>query len=150
MPFKPEDHHRLMRAAIEQARKSKFEKGIPIGSVLVRDGEIIGRGHNKRVQEGDPTAHAEIDCLRNAGRIGSYKETTLYSTLQPCQLCTGAILLFGIPRVVVGECETFAGAADHLTSQGVEVINLNLEECKQLMRDFIAENLTLWNEDIGR
>ncbi len=145
------DHYYpLMRAAIEQARKSKFEKGIPIGSVLVRDGKIIGRGHNKRVQSGDPTAHAEIDCLRNAGRIGNYKDTTLFSTLQPCQLCTGAILLFGIPRVVVGECETFSGAADYLISQGVEVINLNLEECKQLMRDFIADNAALWSEDIGK
>lgn len=145
-----EDLHRFMRAAIEQARKSRSENGIPIGSVLVRDGEIIGRGHNRRVQDGDPTAHAEIDCLRNAGRIGSYKTSTLYSTLQPCQLCTGAVLLFGIPRVVVGERETFGGAADHLIANGVEVVNLNLEECKQMMREFIEKNPHLWDEDIGR
>jgi cytosine/creatinine deaminase len=150
MPSKADDNYVFMQAAIKQANKSRLEKGIPIGSVLVRSGRIIGRGHNKRVQDGDPTAHAEIDCLRNAGRIGNYNDTILFSTLQPCQLCTGAVLLFGIPRVVVGECETFPGAADHLISQGVEVINLNLEECKQMMREFIAENSKLWNEDIGK
>ncbi len=143
------DFAHFMRAAIEQAQKSRRENGIPIGSVLVRDNTIIGAGHNRRVQNGDPTADAEIECLRNAGRIGNYKDTTLYSTLMPCQLCTGAILLFGIPRVVAGEDETFRGASQHLISQGVEVVNLESEECKQLMREFIERNPQLWNEDIG-
>ena len=150
MSAKPEDFDPFMRAAIEQARKSREENGIPIGSVLELGGVIIGRGHNRRVQNGDPTAHAEIECLRDAGRIGSYKNTTLYSTLMPCQLCTGAILLFGIKRVVAGENETFHGASEYLTSQGVEVINLDLQECKQLMQEFITSNNQLWNEDIGR
>lgn len=139
----------FMRAAIEQARKSRDEHGIPIGSVLVRGSMIIGRGHNRRVQHGDPTAHAEIECLRDAGRIGNYKNTILYSTLMPCRLCTGAILLFGIKNVVAGENETFHGAVEYLVSQGVHVINLDLQECKQLMRDFITQNAQLWNEDIG-
>ena len=140
----------FMRAAIEQARKSRAEGGIPIGSVLERDNAIIGRGHNRRVQAGDPTALAEIDCLRIAGRIGGYRDTTLYTTLMPCQLCAGAILLFGIPRVVAGEDETFHGTSEYLLSQGVEVVNLDLPECKQLMREFIAGNRRLWDEDIGR
>lgn len=143
------DIDQFMRAAIEQARKSRDEHGIPIGSVLVRGGVIIGRGHNRRVQHGDPTAHAEIECLRDAGRIGNYKDTTLYSTLMPCQLCTGAILLFGIKNVVAGENETFHGASEYLVSHGVHVVNLDLQECRQLMHDFIAQNAQLWNEDIG-
>jgi cytosine/creatinine deaminase len=149
MPSRSQDIDQFMHAAIEQARKSRDERGIPIGSVLVRGGMIIGRGHNRRVQHGDPTAHAEIECLRDAGRIGNYKDITLYSTLMPCQLCTGAILLFGIKNVVAGENETFHGASEYLVSQGVHVINLDLQECKQLMRDFIAQNAQLWNEDIG-
>lgn len=141
---------RFMSAAIDEAKKGLSEGGIPIGSVLVRNNEIIGRGHNKRVQEGDPIIHAEIDCLRNAGRIGSYKGTTLYSTLMPCYLCAGAVVQFGIKRVVVGECETFAGGPDFMRSHGVEVVNLNIEECKEIMREFIKKNPKLWNEDIGK
>jgi cytosine/creatinine deaminase len=140
----------FMRAAIEQARKSKSEHGIPIGSVLVRDNQIVGRGHNRRVQHNDPLAHAEIDCLRNAGRIGSYGATTLYSTLMPCYLCAGAVVQFGIKQVVVGESETFSGAYDFMISKGVTIVNLNLQECKDLMRELLAANPSLWNEDIGR
>ena len=138
-----------MKAAIEEARKSSSEGGIPIGSVLVKNGQIIGRGHNKRVQQNDPIMHAEIDCLRNAGRIGKYSETLLYSTLMPCYLCAGAIVQFGIKKVVVGESENFSGAKDFLTSHGVKVVDLNLNKCKQLMKKFIQDNLDLWNEDIG-
>ena len=114
----------FMIEAISEANKGLNEGGIPIGSVLMRDGEIIGRGHNKRVQENNPVIHAEIDCLMNAGRIGSYKETVLYSTLMPCYLCAGAVVQFGIKKVVVGESKTFPGAADFLKSHGVEVIDL--------------------------
>jgi creatinine deaminase len=139
----------FMKAAIDEAGKGLSEGGIPIGSVLVRKGKIIGRGHNKRVQDNDPILHAEIDCLRNAGRVGTYKDTVLYSTLMPCYLCAGAIVQFGIKRVVVGESETFAGAQQFMESHGVEVTDLNLEECKRLMQDFIKANPDLWNEDIG-
>jgi len=139
----------FIRAAIDEARKGLQEGGIPIGSVLARKGEIIGRGHNKRVQEKDPILHAEIDCLRNAGRIGSYKDTILYSTLMPCYLCAGAIVQFGIKKVIAGESETFAGAKEFMESHGVEVIDLNLDECKRLMREFIENNPDLWKEDIG-
>lgn len=138
-----------MQAAFEEAKKSFDEGGIPIGSVLVKDGEIIGRGHNQRVQKDNPILHAEIDCLQNAGRIGSYGSAVLYSTLMPCYLCSGAIVQFGIKKVVAGENETFIGAKEFLESKGVEVINLNLEECKKLMRGFIQLNEKLWFEDIG-
>jgi len=140
----------FMKAAIEEAKKGLQEGGIPIGSVMVKDNKIIGRGHNRRVQENDPIMHAEIDCLRNAGRIGSYRGTVLYSTLMPCYLCAGAVVQFGIKKVVVGESENFAGAREFMESQGVEVVDLNLEECKQLMREFIKRKPELWNEDIGR
>lgn len=139
----------FMRAAIDEAKAGLAEGGIPIGSVLVRDGRIIGRGHNRRVQDGDPITHAEIDCLRNAGRIGSYRDTTLYSTLMPCYLCSGAVVQFEIPRVVVGESATFPGGPEFMRSHGVEVIDLDLDECKQMMRDFIAARPELWQEDIG-
>ena len=139
----------FMKAAIDEARTGLAEGGIPIGSVLVRDGVIIGRGHNKRVQDSDPVTHAEIDCLREAGRIGDYKNTVLYSTLMPCYLCAGAVVQFGIMKVYAGENETFDGAHDFMRSHGVEVINLDLEECKAMMRDFIAANPKLWFEDIG-
>lgn len=138
-----------MRAAIEEAVAGKQEGGIPIGSVLVRDGQIIGRGHNRRVQEGNPIAHAEIDCLERAGRVGMYSGTTLYSTLMPCYLCAGAVVQFGIRTVIVGESETFAGARAFMEEHGVAVTDLGLEECKTLMRAFIAANPALWNEDIG-
>ncbi|MFP4344615.1 MAG: nucleoside deaminase [Anaerolineales bacterium] len=140
---------KFMKAAIEEAEKGREEGGIPIGSVLVRDGKIIGRGHNRRVQQGNPILHAEIDCLQNAGRIGSYDDTVLYSTLMPCYLCSGAVVQFGIKKVVVGEDETFEGAPDFMQAHGVAVENLDLEACKGLMRDFIADNPALWREDIG-
>ena len=139
----------FMTAAIDEAKTGLSEKGIPIGSVLVKDGKIVGRGHNKRVQDGDPITHAEIDCLRNAGRVGSYKGAVLYSTLMPCYLCAGAVVQFGIKKVIVGESQTFPGAKEFMESHGVEVIDLNNEECIHIMEDFIEKNPTLWNEDIG-
>lgn len=140
----------FMEAAIAEAKKGLSEGGIPIGSVLVKDGKIIGAGHNKRIQDNDPVIHAEIDCLRNAGRIGSYKGTVLYSTLMPCYLCAGAVVQFGIEKVIAGESQTFEGAADFMKSMGVEVVDLDLEECKRLMSDFIDANPQLWKEDIGQ
>jgi cytosine deaminase len=140
----------FMAAAIAEAKQGLSEGGIPIGSVIVKDGQIVGRGHNKRVQENDPVTHAEIDCLRNAGRIGNYNDTTLYSTLMPCYLCAGAVVQFGIKKVIAGESATFPGAREFMESHGVEVIDLNLDECKQLMSNFIQKNPRLWNEDIGK
>ena len=140
----------FMRAAIAQARKSRSEGGIPIGAALALGDRLIAVGHNKRVQEDDPVTHAEIDCLRNAGRLGSFRDTILYSTLMPCYLCAGAVVQFGIRKVVVGESRTFAGASELMRSHGVEVIDLDLVECVEMMRSFIAENPALWNEDIGR
>ena len=140
----------FMRAALEEARKGLREGGIPIGSVLVKGSRIVGRGHNRRVQENDPIMHAEIDCLRNAGRIGSYLGTVLYSTLMPCYLCAGAVVQFGIGKVIVGESVNFSGAREFMESKGIEVIDLDLEGCKKMMRDFIKSKPGLWNEDIGR
>jgi cytosine deaminase len=139
-----------MEMAITMARQGLKEGGIPIGSVLVRDEQILGQGYNKRVQEADPVTHAEIDCLRNAGRIGSYRDTVLYSTLMPCYLCAGAVVQFGIKKVIVGESRTFAGAREFMESHGVEVIDLELEDCVNLMQDFIEKNSALWYEDIGK
>lgn len=139
----------FMKAAINEARKGRAEGGIPIGSVIMRDGKLLGQGHNKRVQNGDPMAHAEIDCLQNAGRIGSYKGTTLYSTLMPCYLCSGAVVQFGIKKVIVGESRTFPGGKEFMESHGVEVIDLDLDECVEMMETFISEEPELWNEDIG-
>lgn len=139
----------FMASAIAEAKQGLFEGGIPIGSVLVRDNQIIGRGHNKRVQDGDPVTHAEIDCLRNAGRIGSYRRTILYSTLMPCYLCAGAVVQFGIKKVIAGESKTFPGAREFLESHQVEVIDLDLDECKNLMESFINNHPSLWFEDIG-
>ncbi len=139
-----------IKAAIDEAKKGLHEDGIPIGSILVKDGKIIGRGHNKRVQDNDPIMHAEIDCLRNAGRIGSYSGSILYSTLMPCYLCAGAIIQFGIKKVIAGESETFAGARELMESHGVLVIDLNIDECKQLMSKFIRNHPLLWKEDIGK
>jgi creatinine deaminase len=139
----------FMQAAIDEAKKGLAEGGIPIGSVLVKDGKIIGRGHNQRVQKGSPILHAEIDCLENTGRIGSYKGTVLYSTLMPCYLCSGAVVQFEIKKVIVGESATFPGGPEFMREHGVEVVDLNLDECKKLMTDFIQANPELWNEDIG-
>ncbi|MPM01277.1 tRNA-specific adenosine deaminase [bioreactor metagenome] len=139
----------FMKLAIEQARKSLNEGGIPIGSVLVRNGELIAKGHNKRVQENNPILHGEMDCLNNAGRIGSFKNTTIYSTLMPCYMCAGTIVQFKIKKVVVGESVTFSGAREFMEQHGVEVIDLNLQECKDMMKEFIEKYPEIWNEDIG-
>jgi len=139
-----------MNEAIAQAKKSLAEGGIPIGSVLVRDGQILGRGHNQRVQKGDPMAHAEIDCLQNAGRIGNYENTILYSTLMPCYLCAGAVVQFGIKKVIVGESTTFQGAEEFMIAMEVEVVNMDDEECRRMMEGFIRDKPELWDEDIGR
>lgn len=139
----------MMQAAMDEARQGLSEGGIPIGSVLIRDGSIIGRGHNRRVQEDTPVMHAEIDCLRNAGRIGSYRNAALYSTLMPCYLCAGAVVQFGIPRGVCGESRTFPGARKFLEENGVVVLDLDLSECTLMMQEFIRNNPALWNEDIG-
>ncbi|MGB6943769.1 MAG: nucleoside deaminase [Bryobacteraceae bacterium] len=140
-----------LRAAIEQARKSLSEGGIPIGSVLVHEGQIIGRGHNCRVQSGSAIDHGEMNCLRNAGRLPArvYRNSTIYSTLSPCPMCSGAIVLYKIPRVVVGENQTFLGAEDYMRSQGVQVEVVQDEECIQMMSAFIRLKPELWNEDIG-
>src|SRR5690554_1481050 len=139
----------FMQEAIAQAQKSFDEGGIPIGSVLVKDGQLIAKGHNKRVQEDNPILHGEMDCLNNAGRVGSFKDTVIYSTLMPCYMCAGTIVQFKIPKVVVGESETFAGARQFMEAHGVEVIDLNLNTCKDLMQRFIAQKPEVWNEDIG-
>ncbi len=139
----------FMQAAIDEALQGLAAGGIPIGSVLVRDGEVLGRGHNKRVQEGNPMVHAEIDCLIRAGRVGHYRDTVLYSTLMPCYLCAGAAVQFRIPRVVVGESQTFPGARAFMEQHGVEVVDLQLKDCISMMNDFIAAHPELWNEDIG-
>ncbi|MDP3920344.1 MAG: nucleoside deaminase [Candidatus Omnitrophota bacterium] len=144
-------HEKFMQAAIEEARRGLSEGGIPIGSALVKDGEIIGRGHNRRVQKKSAVLHAEMDCLENAGRLkaADYQKCIIYSTLSPCDMCTGTILLYKIPTVVIGENETFKGPESYSKSRGVQLINLESEECKRLMRDFIHEHPELWNEDIG-
>lgn len=128
------------------------EGGVPIGSVLVIDGRIVGRGHNRRVQKGSPILHAEMDCLENAGRIkaSDYRRATLYSTLSPCDMCSGAILLYGIPKVVIGENRTFRGPEDYVRSRGVDVVIMDNQECRQLMETFIKNNPELWYEDIGK
>jgi len=141
----------FMRAAIEEARRGLAEGGIPIGSVIAYRGEIIGRGHNQRVQKGSAILHGEMDALENAGRRTAdvYRESTLYTTLSPCPMCSGTILLYGIPRVVIGENRTFMGEEELLRSRGVEIEVLQDPECLELMRRFIAGNPRLWNEDIG-
>ncbi|MFW9907529.1 MAG: nucleoside deaminase [Candidatus Thorarchaeota archaeon] len=141
----------FMQEAIREARKGLEEGGIPIGSVLVIDGEIRGRGHNRRIQEGSSILHAEMDCLENAGRLEAkdYNRATLYSTLSPCDMCSGAILLYGIPRVVVGENINFQGPENYVKSRGVDIVILNDKECISMMMDFIKDNPVLWNEDIG-
>jgi cytosine/creatinine deaminase len=141
----------FMRAAIDEARQGLAEGGIPIGSVLVIDGVIVGRGHNRRVQRGSAILHAETDCIENAGRLtaSDYRRATLYSTLSPCDMCSGTALLYRIPRIVIGESRTFQGPEAYLRSRGVEVQVLDDPECIKLMTDFIASNPSLWNEDIG-
>lgn len=141
----------FMQAAIEEAEQGLAEGGIPIGSVLVHDGKIIGRGHNRRVQSGSPTLHGEMDALENAGRQPAkvYQESVLYTTLSPCAMCSGAIMLYGIPKVVIGEHKTFVGEEELLVSRGVEVEVIHNERCVELMDLFISASPELWNEDIG-
>jgi cytosine deaminase len=140
-----------MQAAVEEARKGLASGGIPIGSVLVIDGEIVGRGHNQRVQQGSTIRHAEMDCLEAAGRLqaSDYQSAVLYSTLSPCDMCSGAALLYGIPQIVVGENQTFQGPEDYVRSRGVNVVVLDDPECIALMKAFIKSSPELWNEDIG-
>ena len=141
----------FMEAAIKDARQGLAEGGIPIGSVLVHEGKIIGRGHNRRIQNGSAILHGEMDALENAGRLSAtvYQECTIYTTLSPCSMCTGAILLYGIPKVVIGENQTFMGEEDLLRSRGVETVVLQDPDCIAMMTDFIESNPSLWNEDIG-
>ena len=141
----------FLQAAIEEARAGLAEGGIPIGSVLVIDGQIVGRGHNRRVQRGSATLHAEMDCLENAGRLpaADYQRSVLYSTLSPCDMCSGAVLLYEIPRVVVGENRTFQGPEDYVRSRGVTLEIVDDPRCVELMTEFIAARSELWNEDIG-
>lgn len=141
----------FMQAAIDEANQGLTEGGIPIGSVLVIDGTIVGRGHNRRVQKNSAILHAEMDCLENAGRLKpkEYRRAVLYSTLSPCDMCSGIVLLYKIPKVVIGEHRTFQGPEDYLRSRGVELIVLDDKECLQMMREFIAANPELWEEDIG-
>ena len=140
-----------MRAAIDEARKGLAEGGIPIGSVLVIDRDIIGCGHNRRVQSGSAVLHAEMDCLENAGRLSArdYQRATIYTTLSPCDMCSGAILLYQIPKVVIGENRSFQGPEAYLQSRGVILELLDSDECYRLMQDFMRANPDLWNEDIG-
>ncbi len=141
----------FLQAAIEEARLGLAEGGIPIGSVLVIDGKVVGRGHNRRVQQGSAILHAEMDCLENAGwlKASDYRRAALYSTLSPCDMCSGAALLYGIPKIVIGENQTFQGPEAYLRSRGVELEILNDPECIRLMREFIQAHPELWNEDIG-
>jgi len=145
------DHQKFMSEAVQEAKKGLREGGIPIGSVLVKNGKIIGRGHNRRVQKGSAILHAEMDCLENAGRLkaAEYTQCVIYSTLSPCDMCTGAILLYKIPVVVIGENKTFKGPERYSRKRGVKLINLDCRKCKQLMKNFIIAKPHLWNEDIG-
>jgi len=145
------NHQELLREALEEAKKGLREGGLPIGSILAnKGGQIVARGHNLRVQNGDPTAHAETVCLRNAGRRRDWAELTLVSTLSPCIMCTGTALLFRIPRVVIGENRNFKGAEDLFQQRGTSVVVLNDSECIAMMRDFISAHADLWNEDLGK
>ena len=144
-------HVKFMKEAIKEARKGFKEGGIPIGSVLVKDNKVIGRGHNRRVQKKSAVLHAEMDALENAGRLKAedYRQCVIYSTLSPCDMCTGAILLYKIPIVVIGENKTFKGPEGYSKKRGVKIINMDAKECKDMMCEFIAKRSKLWNEDIG-
>ncbi len=141
----------FLQSAIDEARKGLAEGGIPIGSVLVVDGQVVGRGHNRRVQQGSAILHAEMDCLENAGRLkpADYRRAVLYSTLSPCDMCSGTALLYNIPKIVIGENRTFRGPEDYVRSRGVELEIVDSRECYELMQQFIAAHPELWNEDIG-
>lgn len=151
LPVNRREKDEFLDAAIEEAKQGLAEGGIPIGSVLVIDGKIVGRGHNQRVQKGSAVLHAEMDCIENAGRLKAldYRRATLYSTLSPCDMCSGAVLLYGIPKVVVGENRTFLGPEEYLRSRGVEIVVVDDHECRRLMERFVEEHPELWNEDIG-
>jgi len=142
---------KFLKAAIDEAKVGMSNGGIPIGSVLVIDDKIVGRGHNQRIQKGSSVLHAEMDCFENSGRLkaADYRRATLYSTLSPCDMCSGAILLYGVPKVIIGENKTFCGPEKYLQSRGVELVILNDPECCQIMESFIQKNPKLWNEDIG-
>lgn len=142
----------FLAAATQEAKKSLAEGGIPIGSVLVADGRIIARGHNQRLQKGSVVLHAEMDCLEQAGRLSAswYRRSTLYSTLSPCEMCGGAVLLYGIPKIVVGENRTFLGPEDYLRSRGVEILVVDDSECRALMEAFVKDHPDVWNEDVGK
>jgi cytosine/creatinine deaminase len=141
----------FLKAAIDEAKAGLAEGGIPIGSVLVIEGRIAGRGHNRRVQKGSAVLHAEMDCLENAGRLkaADYRRSILYSTLSPCDMCSGTVLLYGIPKVIVGENRTFRGPEDYVRSRGVQIVVVDNDECRELMAAFIKDHPQLWNEDIG-
>jgi cytosine/creatinine deaminase len=143
------DDAQFLHAAYEQALKSHNEGGLPIGAVMVENGSIVARGHNRRVQQRDPTAHGEMDCLRNAGRRSRYEGVTLYTTLSPCMMCAGTVVQFGIPRVVIGENRNFPGNIDFLRAHGVDVRLMDDAECVALMKRFISEHPDLWDEDIA-
>ena len=146
------EDYQYIKEAIIEAKKSLKEGGIPIGAVLVENGHIIGKGHNRLLQNSSTILHAEMDCIENAGRLKGvdYKKSTLYTTLSPCEMCSGAIILYKIPRVVMGENKTLKGPEDYLQENGVELINLNLEECKRIIGDFIGDNPDIWDEEIVR
>jgi cytosine deaminase len=145
------DDLEFLGVAIEEARIGRAEGGVPIGGVLVVDGRVVGRGHNRRVQSNSAIRHGETDALEQAGRLSAatYRRATMYTTLSPCDMCTGAILLYGIPRVVMGENRTFVGGEDLLRSRGVEVVNLDSDECYELLQGFVQDHPEIWNEDIG-
>ena len=143
------DDQARMKQALEQARTGYDEGGVPVGAVMVEDGQVIGRGRNRRVQDGNPVSHGETDCMKNAGRRPDYSRVTMYTTLSPCMMCAGTIVQFGIPRVVVGEARSFAGNVDFLRERGVEVLVLDDPECIELMSKFIDERPDLWFEDIA-
>jgi cytosine/creatinine deaminase len=147
-----EDDERWLSAAIDEARQGLAEGGVPIGAALVIDGELIATGRNRRIQLGSAIRHGETDCLEQAGRLpaASYARATMYTTLSPCDMCTGAILLYGIPRVVMGENDTFTGGEEKLRERGVELVNLRSQECMDLMSEFIRKYPEIWNEDIGK
>ncbi|MBT8265761.1 MAG: nucleoside deaminase [Bacteroidia bacterium] len=146
-----EAHHKFLKAAISEAKKSALEGGIPIGSVLVHNGKIVGSGHNRRVQEGSAILHGEMSALENAGRRSAkfYQDCEIYTTLSPCPMCSGAIILYGIKKVIIGENSTFLGEETLLRSKGIDVVVLDDNDCKEMMQDFINKHPELWNEDIG-
>jgi cytosine/creatinine deaminase len=148
-PHSAEEMERFLNEAIAEAQKGLSEGGIPIGSVLVRDGKIIGRGHNRRVQNNNPTAHAEIECLKDAGRLDDYADTVLYSTLMPCAMCAGAAVQFRIPVVVAGENRTFKSSGGWMESMGTSVFDMNSEACHRMLQDFAKAHPDVWSEDIG-